>query len=78
MAGRSSFNKRLKERTRQEKQREKAERRTQRKSEKQPGLTDDLDELQQHAAEQAALFHVGQEDSSDLDAVPHLARKTED
>jgi hypothetical protein len=39
--GRSSFTKRLKERSRQEKQREKAERKTQRKQEKQPRNPED-------------------------------------
>jgi hypothetical protein len=63
--GRSSFTKRQKEHTRQQKQRDKAERRVQRKDE--PGVTSsdsselDMDELQRHAAEQAALFQVGEE-----------------
>jgi hypothetical protein len=39
--GRSSFTKRLKERSRQEKQREKAERKTQRKQEKPPRNPED-------------------------------------
>jgi hypothetical protein len=39
--GRSSFTKRLKERSRQEKQREKAERKTQRKQEKTPRNPED-------------------------------------
>jgi hypothetical protein len=39
--GRSSFNKRQKERSRQEKQREKAERKAQRKLEKQGTVSDD-------------------------------------
>jgi len=59
--GRSSFTKRQKEHTRQQKQRDKAERRSQRKTEEPVGTSSDsseldLDELQRHAAEQAALL----------------------
>jgi hypothetical protein len=69
--GRSSFTKRQKEHTRQQKQRDKAERRIQRKDE--PGTTADsseldLDELQRHAAEQAALFQMG--DDADISSIP--------
>jgi len=69
--GRSSFTKRQKEHTRQQKQRDKAERRIQRKDE--PGGSTgsnelDLDELQRHAAEQAALFQT--EDDSDISSIP--------
>jgi hypothetical protein len=64
--GRSSFNKRQKEHTRQQKQRDKAERRIQRKDEPAGTSTDsselDMDELQRHAAEQAALFQMGDDD----------------
>jgi hypothetical protein len=68
--GQSTFTKRQKEQTRQQKQREKLERRAQRKQEKpaEGGATDDLAELQAHAAEQAALFNVGFEDSDSDDS----------
>jgi hypothetical protein len=76
--GRSSFTKRQKEHTRQQKQRDKAERRVQRKTEEPLGTAGDsseldLDELQKHAAEQAALFHTGTDDSdiSSLPREPH-------
>jgi len=69
--GRSSFTKRQKEHTRQQKQRDKAERRIQRKDE--PGSSTgsselDLDELQRHAAEQAALFQT--DDDADISSIP--------
>jgi hypothetical protein len=70
--GRSSFTKRQKEHTRQQKQRDKAERRIQRKDEPlgTPGDSNelDLDELQRHAAEQAALFQLG--DDADISSIP--------
>jgi hypothetical protein len=79
--GRSSFTKRQKEHTRQQKQRDKAERRIQRKDE--PGVTSDsseldLDELQRHAAEQAALFQMGADDA-DISSIPRerASEKTE-
>jgi hypothetical protein len=62
--GRSTFTKRQKEHTRQERQRDKAERRNQRKQEKAlPGMVDEMAELREHAAEQAALFNVGAEEA---------------
>lgn len=62
--GRSTFTKRQKEHTRQQRQRSKAERRNQRKQEKsEAGSVDDMAELHEHAAEQAALFHVGAEEA---------------
>ena len=66
--GRSTFNKRQKEQTRQQKQREKVERRTQRKQEEKPegAVVDEMLELREHAAAQAALFRVG---SDEPDAV---------
>jgi hypothetical protein len=72
--GRSSFTKRQKEHTRQQKQRDKAERRTQRKTEDPggtPGVSSelDLDELQRHAAEQAALFQMGDDDAG-ISSIP--------
>jgi len=70
--GRSSFTKRQKEHTRQQKQRDKAERRIQRKDEPLGTTSDsnelDLDELQRHAAEQAALFQLG--DDADISSIP--------
>lgn len=59
--GRSTFTKRQKEQTRQQKQREKAERKSQRKQDKPEGGTDEMGDLHQLAAEQAALFLVGSE-----------------
>jgi hypothetical protein len=78
--GRSSFTKRQKEHTRQQKQRDKAERRTQRKTEE-PGTANvsselDLDELQRHAAEQAALFQMG-DDEGDISSIPREPGRTE-
>ena len=72
--GRSSFTKRQKEHTRQQKQRDKAERRIQRKTEEPLGTSSgqsdlDLDELQRHAAEQAALFRTG-DDDNDISSIP--------
>jgi hypothetical protein len=62
--GRSTFTKRQKEHTRQQRQRDKAERRNQRKQEKAvAGSVDEMAELREHAAEQAALFNVGAEDA---------------
>jgi len=64
--GRSTFNKRQKEQTRQQKQREKAERRVQRKQDKPEGaVVDEMQELREHAEAQAALFRIGSEDESD-------------
>jgi len=72
--GRSSFTKRQKEHTRQQKQRDKAERRIQRKTEEPLGNPTesselDLEELRRHAAEQAALFHIGADDG-DISSIP--------
>jgi hypothetical protein len=69
--GRSSFTKRQKEHTRQQKQRDKAERRVQRKTEEPLGVSGDsseldLTELQRHAAEQAALFQMGDDEISSM------------
>jgi hypothetical protein len=61
--GRSTFTKRQKEQTRQQRQRDKAERRNQRKQEKPAeGNLDEMAELRQHAAAQAALFNVGDDE----------------
>jgi len=61
--GGSTFTKRQKEQTRQQRQRDKAERRQQRKQEKPVAdSVDEMAELREHAAAQAALFHVDAED----------------
>jgi hypothetical protein len=64
--GRSTFTKRQKEQKRQQKQRDKAERRVQRKQDKPEGGmdvgVDEMRELREHAAAQAALFNVGIEE----------------
>jgi hypothetical protein len=66
--GRSTFEKRRKEQTRQQRQRDKAERRNQRKQEKAvAGNVDDMAELREHAAEQAALFSLGVEEAKTED-----------
>ena len=58
--GKSTFTKRQKEHTRQQRQRDKLERRNQRKQEKTvAGDMDEMAELREHAAEQAALFNLG-------------------
>ena len=62
--GRSTFTKRQKEHTREQRQRDKAERRNQRKQEKTPaGRMDEMAELREHAAEQAALLNLGVEEA---------------
>jgi len=62
--GRSTFTKRQKEQTRQQRQRDKTERRNQRKQEKAiAGGVDEMAELREHAAEQAALFNLGAEEA---------------
>jgi hypothetical protein len=61
--GRSTFTKRQKEHARQQRQRDKAERKKERKQAKPAeGNVDDMAELREHAAEQAALFNLGAED----------------
>lgn len=62
---RSTFGKRQKEQARQERQREKAQRRSERKESKPEAPLDEMQELQKHAEEQAALFRIGEEESSD-------------
>ena len=62
--GRSTFTKRQKEHTRQQRQRDKAERRNQRRQEKPvEGSVDEMAELREHAAAQAALFNLGVEET---------------
>ena len=71
--GRSTFTKRQKEQTRQQRQRDKAERRNQRKEEKPAeGSVDEMAELREHAAAQAALFNLGTEEPNSLEeSLPH-------
>ncbi len=69
--GRSTFAKRLKEQARQQKQREKAQRKEERKQSKPEGPADEMAELQEHAAAQAALFQVGEEEAADSPAANH-------
>ncbi len=65
--GGSTFEKRRKEQTRQQKQRDKAERRNQRKQEKPAeGSVDEMAELQEHAAAQAAMFDLGSDQPGSL------------
>jgi hypothetical protein len=57
--GGSTFTKRQKEQTRQQRQRDKAARKSQRKQEKpDTGVVDDLDQLRENAAAQAAMFQM--------------------
>ena len=66
--GRSTFTKRQKEHTRQQRQRDKAERRNQRRQEKPAeGSGDEMAELREHAAAQAALFDIGVEETETAD-----------
>lgn len=66
--GRSTFTKRQKEHTRQQRQRDKAERRNQRRQEKPvEGSADEMAELRELAAAQAALFNIGVEETEALD-----------
>jgi len=66
--GRSTFTKRAKEQTRQQRQRDKAERRSQRKQEKPAeGSVDEMAELREHAAAQAALFNIGVDDNDTVE-----------
>jgi len=62
--GQSTFTKRQKEQSRQQRQREKLERRSQRKQDKPAESSgDEMAELQEHAAAQAALFNLGAEEA---------------
>jgi hypothetical protein len=66
--GRSTFTKRQKEQTRQQRQRDKAERRNLRKQDKPaPGSVDEMAELREHAAAQAALFNIGVEETETVE-----------
>jgi len=69
--GRSTFTKRQKEQTRQQRQRDKAERRSLRKQDTStPGNVDEMAELREHAAAQAALFNVGADEETAEEATP--------
>jgi hypothetical protein len=62
--GRSTFTKRQKEQTRQQRQRDKAERKNLRKQDQRAsGSVDEMAELREHAAAQAALFNIGAEET---------------
>ena len=66
--GRSTFTKRQKEHTRQQRQKDKAERRNQRRQERPvEGSVDEMAELREHAAAQAALFNLGAEEADTAD-----------
>jgi hypothetical protein len=66
--GRSTFTKRQKEHTRQQRQRDKAERRNERKQQKPAEVSvDEMAELREHAAAQAALFNIGADDSDNAE-----------
>jgi len=66
--GRSTFTKRQREHTRQQRQRDKAERRNQRRQEKPVEVSvDEMAELREHAAAQAALFNFGVEETEAAD-----------
>jgi hypothetical protein len=66
--GRSTFTKRQKEHTRQQRQKDKAERRNQRKQERPAeGGADEMAELREHAAAQAALFNIGVEEAETME-----------
>ena len=71
--GRSTFTKRQKEHTRQQRQKDKAQRRTERKQEKVEGSVDEMAELREHAAAQAALFNVGREDDTTEEPSPETS-----
>ena len=62
--GRSTFTKRQKEHARQQRQRDKAERKNQRRQENPvESSVDEMAELREHAAAQAALFNIGVEET---------------
>ena len=76
--GRSTFTKRQKEHARQQRQRDKAERRNQRKQEKPlEGDSDEMSELREHAAAQAALFNIGGESDNAEASIPEPPSSSE-
>jgi len=69
--GRSTFTKRQKEHTRLQRQKDKAERRNQRRQERPvEGSVDEMAELREHAAAQAALFNIGMEETEMAEESP--------
>ncbi len=74
--GRSTFSKRQKEQARQQKQRDKNEKKTQRKQDQPEGVAvvdeeEELRQMQEHAAEQAALFGIGSDEEAEpADVLP--------
>ena len=76
--GRSTFTKRQKEHTRQQRQKDKAERKSQRKQET-PATAgvDEMAELREHAAEQAALFNIGAEDADTTEESAPFGHRSE-
>ncbi len=71
--GRSTFSKRQKEQARQQKQRDKNERKTQRRQDQPEGVAvvdeeEELRQMREHAAEQAALFGIGVEEDEPASA----------
>jgi len=64
----STFSKRQKEHARQQRQRDKAERRKQRRQEEPvEGSVDEMAELREHAAAQAALFNIGVDETETVE-----------
>ena len=76
--GRSTFTKRQKEHARQQKQKDKEERRNQRKQDKPAeGGVDEMAELREHAAAQAALFNLGVDETDTAeDSIPVSTRES--
>jgi hypothetical protein len=76
--GRSTFSKRQKEQARQQKARDKNEKKTLRKQDRPEGSVVDeeqeLREMREHAAAQAALFGIGSDDEPEADDLlsPHV------
>jgi hypothetical protein len=65
---RSTFTKRQREHTRQQRQRDKAERKKERKEAKPAGdSVDEMAQLREHAAEQAALFNSDTDETNIAD-----------
>jgi len=76
--GRSTSTKRHKEQARQQKQREKAARKSERKQDKPESTLDEMREMQEHAAAQAALFRIGfEEPASSESPLPQSEKNAE-
>jgi len=70
--GRSTFTKRQKEHTRQQRQRDKAERKKERKQPKPvEDRVEEMAQLRENAAEQAALFNIGSQETDAEDSSPN-------